>query len=103
MSKFFSLFSRNAEKPAAVAGLSAQPLVVTEGEPASAPHKIEHAKYRLDAIKRSVEQNGAQLTKEHMQEFKAEIRDHAHTLVKAGVITDEQAAELVRDGKGATL
>jgi hypothetical protein len=71
--------------------------------PAIAVEKIAHAKYRLDAIKRHMEQNAGQVTNAHRAEFKAEIREHAHTLVVAGVIDDDQAAALVRDGKGATL
>jgi hypothetical protein len=105
MSKFFSIFSRKpvAEKPAAVAGLSAQPLVVTQGEPAVSVDKIEHAKYRLNAIRRTIEQSGDTLSRAHLKEFKAETRVHAHTLAVADVITDDHAAFITKEGKGADL
>lgn len=88
----------------AVAGIEARPLNITQGsQPEISEEKIRHAKYRLDAIKRSVEQNGDRLQGRHFDEYRAEIRDHAHTLVKAGLITDDDAAALIKHGKGATL
>lgn len=88
----------------AVAGMKAQPLVITQGvQPEVSLEKVAHAKWRLDAIKRSVDQHGERLSDRHYDEFRAEIRDHANTLVKAGVITDDDAAALIKHGKGATL
>lgn len=95
------MFSFFKKKETPVVGMTAQPLVITQGPAAMAPDKIEHAKYRLHAIQRTIEQHPDKITAAHMAEFKREVRDHAHTLVQAGVISDEQAAELVRHGKGA--
>lgn len=107
MGKFLDwLFNVSKDDPAiAVAGMRAQPLVVTQGDqPHPSEAKVQHAKWRLDAIKRTIEQDTKGfLTSQHYDEFRTEIRDLAHTLVQAGVILDEDAAALIRHGKGATL
>lgn len=104
------LFGLEAEAAPAIAGMTARALDIAQEGVAEVRAEVTdlaktvHAKYRLDAIKRTIEQdiNGV-LTSAHMAEFKAEIRDCVHILVKAGVITDAQAAAIIQDGKGATL
>lgn len=107
MGKFLDwLFNVSSDDAAiAVAGMRAQPLVVRTGDqPTPTEEKVRHAKWRLDAIKRTIEQDAKGiLTSQHYDEFRTEIRDLAHTLVQAGVILDEDALALIRHGKGATL
>src|SRR5689334_16437868 len=61
---------------------------------------VEHAKYRLGAIHRTLEQ-GDRFTRKQMKEFKAETRWHARTLVDAKVMTAKQGAKVAWRGKGA--
>lgn len=84
--------------PPAVAGMTAQPLVITQGEPAGGIDKINHAKSRLDAIKRSLDQHGHLLEDTRKGEFRSEVRDHVHTLIQAGIMTDDDGAALVKTG-----
>lgn len=79
------------------AGMRANPLIV--GGPATPQDTLDHAKYRLDAIHRTITQ-GANLTKEHLEEFRAETRQHVHTLVNVGELTDEQALAIIKANKG---
>lgn len=79
------------------AGISAQPLIV--GAPSDA--KLDHARYRIDAIQRTLAQSGEHITATHRAEFVQEIRGCAHMLVQADAMTDANAAALVASVKGA--
>lgn len=101
MGKFWNWLNGVGD-PLEAEGITAQPPVITQGG-LQYEAKILHAKYRLDAIKRTVDQSEGKLSAKHLEEFRAEIRDHAHTLASAGIITDDEAAAIVKHGKGATL
>lgn len=104
MGFFSKLFGVKPVKVASsVAGMRAIPLVATQHVgPADGAavgiDKIEHAKYRLNAIKRNLDQNGHELTAAHKTEHRMEVRDHVNTLIKAGEMTEAEGDALIKTG-----
>lgn len=84
---FWNWAKGSANKPAQPVEFKtvAQPIVINPGD----KEKIAHARYRLDAIKRHVEQN-APVLPSRKEEFRREARMHVASLYGAGEMSAEE-------------
>lgn len=79
---------RKPGEPSTVVHMTTRPLVVATGDEITS-QDVQHARYRLDAIKRYIEQNPHRsFADHHIDEFKAEAIQLSGVLRRRGKLND---------------